>query len=306
MSLTDEQIRSRRTSARERAHRRRARRRALLLGAALVLAGVVVTAIALAAGDGGSGAQRGTGVRAARGAGARAQRGTGARAPSGPTSDHRRIPPAQPGRAQVVQQGSTASGEVALTFDDGFCAACVARIVDVLWRTGAHATFFPNGTYSSSWDPQAPRIRAMLARGQIVVGNHTFTHHDPRTESPHAFASDLARNESWIEHTFGVSGRPWFRPPYGAYDGATLGVAGQQGYTRVVLWSGTLADSSPQTIPYLLKATRDWGHPGIIILAHGNYPNTGRALPRILDILRARHLRLVTVAELLGAPTGAG
>jgi len=299
MSLTDEQIRSRRTRARERAHRRHARRRALLLGAAVVLAGVVVTAMALVARGGGSGAQRG--------AGARAQRGAGARALPRPASDRRGIPPAQPGRAQVVQQGSTASGEVALTFDDGFCAACVARIVDVLWRTGAHATFFPNGTYSSSWGPQAPRIRAMLARGQIVVGNHTFTHHDPRTESPDTFAADLARNESWIEKTFGVSGRPWFRPPYGAYDGATLGVAGQQGYTRVVLWSGTLADSRPQTIPYLLKATRDWAHPGLIILGHGNYPNTARALPRILDILRARRLRLVTVAELLGgAPTGAG
>jgi peptidoglycan-N-acetylglucosamine deacetylase len=137
--------------------------------------------------------------------------------PAGVTTG--RIAPARPGRARVVVSGTPGSDQVALTFDDGFCASCVRRIVDVLWRTGVHATIFPNGVYARAWVPEAPRIRAMIARGQLVVGNHTYMHNDALRESPDAFARDLAANENWIERTFGVSARPWFRPPYGAYDG---------------------------------------------------------------------------------------
>ena len=135
--------------------------------------------------------------------------GHGASSPAAPG----RIAPARLGRGRVVVSGTPGSDQVALTFDDGFCASCVRRIVDVLWRTGVHATIFPNGVYARAWVPEAPRIRAMIARGQLVVGNHTYLHNDALRESPHAFARDLAANENWIERAFGVSARPWVRPP---------------------------------------------------------------------------------------------
>lgn len=141
----------------------------------------------------------------------------------------------------------------------------------------------------------------MVARGQLVVGNHTYSHVDAPAVGATVFAADLARNEQWIERTFGITARPWFRPPYGAYDAGTLATAGAQGYTHVVLWSGTLADSSRRSIGYVLGAIRHWAKPGAIILCHGNYPATAEALPRILSILRERRLRPVTIAELLRA-----
>lgn len=209
-----------------------------------------------------------------------------------------RITPAHPGIAHVVFHGSP-QREVALTIDDGFCATCVARIIHTLARTGMPATIFPNGTYGASWDPVAPTIRRLLAAGQLTIGNHTFLHHDPVAEAPDAFAADLSNNERWIEHTFGVSARPFFRPPYGAYNSSTVAIAGQQGYTKVILWSGTVADSTPHTIPYILQAIKYWAHPGSIILMHGNYPATSIALPQIYSILRQRGLRPVTMATLL-------
>jgi len=209
------------------------------------------------------------------------------------------ITPATPGVARVIMHGP-AKPEIALTFDDGFCAACVARIIDTLAATGAHATIFPNGVYSRSWVPQAAKIRELVAKHQLVIGNHTFLHHDPVLESAAAFEADLSNNESWIERTFGVTARPFFRPPYGAYNSSTLASAGQQGYTKVIIWSGTVADSSPRTIGYILGAIRYWAHPGAIILMHGNYPPTSFALPQILQILKQRGLRPVTLSELLG------
>jgi peptidoglycan/xylan/chitin deacetylase (PgdA/CDA1 family) len=190
--------------------------------------------------------------------------------------------------------------ELALTFDDGVCALCVARIIRTLAATGAHATIFPNGIYNRSWSPQATMIRRLVANGQLQVGNHTFLHHDALLESEATFHQDLSNEESWIERTFGVTARPFFRPPYGAYNRATLAVAGQSGYTKVITWSGTAADSSPRTVGYILGAIRHWARPGAIILLHGNYPATSIALPQILQILRARGLRPVTLAQLLG------
>jgi peptidoglycan/xylan/chitin deacetylase (PgdA/CDA1 family) len=209
------------------------------------------------------------------------------------------IPPARPGIAHVIFRGPP-RGEVALTIDDGFCPACAARIIHTLASTGAHATIFPNGRYSTSWDPLAPEIKRLVAAGQLTVGNHTFLHDDPLGESSDAFRTDLARNERWIERTFGITARPFFRPPYGAYNSETVAVAGELGYTKVIMWSGTVADSSPRTEGYIRGAIRYWAHPGSIILMHANYPATSLVLPQLLAILHQRGLRPVTLQELLG------
>ena len=209
------------------------------------------------------------------------------------------IQPAHPGLAKVFTQGP-ARPEVALTIDDGFCTPCVARLIRTLARSHAHATIFPNGRYSAAWGPMAPAIRRLVAAGQLTIGNHTFLHLSALEESSIGLQTDLERNEAWIESTFRVSSRPFFRPPYGAYNSSALAVAGQLGYTKVIMWSGTVADSNVRTVGYILGAIRHWARPGAIILMHGNYPATSLALPQILTLLRERGLRPVTLSEMLG------
>ncbi|HEX4806947.1 MAG TPA: polysaccharide deacetylase family protein [Conexibacter sp.] len=298
-----------RLARRAAAKRRRARRRGVGAAALVLCLALVGVIVALTAGGGrGSGSARAT-ARAAAGRATPAPEGSAGRSRSGAPARSATppavvrlgaIPPAQPGPAHVYAQGPARGRMVALTFDDGLCASCVARIVDVLLRTGAHATFFPNGRYAASWDPQAAEIRTLVERGQLIVGNHTFHHVDSPVVGSAAFAADLQENERWIERTFGLTGRPFFRPPYGAYDGGTVAAAGGAGYTHVIMWSGTVADSNLRTIPYLLHAIRIWARPGAIILMHGNYPPTSIALPRILALLRRMRLRPATIAELLG------
>lgn len=301
MAGLGEQERRERRDRRAAARKRTQRRRRAALGALVAVAVLAGVVIAVAPG-GGRSAPRvssrvvGTNIDGSQGRAAGAVR---AAAPA-IRVQLGAIPPAAPGAAHVFTHGPTAGRTVALTFDDGFCASCVARIVDVLLRTGAHATFFPNGRYSASWDPQAAKIRTLVARGQLIVGNHTFHHVDSPVVGSAAFAADLQENEQWIERTFGLTGRPFFRPPYGAYDSGTIAAAGAAGYTHVIMWSGTVADSSLRTIPYILHAIRHWARPGAIILMHGNYPPTSIALPKILALLRRMRLRPVTMSELLG------
>lgn len=175
----------------------------------------------------------------------------------------RPITAARPGPARLIARGP-GRRVIALTFDDGFCSRCVARIIRTLARTGAHATIFPNGMYAQSWGAQRVLIRRLVRRGQLVIGNHTFRHGDAALEGT-----------------------------------AALAEAGTLGYTRVILWSGTVADSTPRSIPYILHAIRYWARPGAIILMHANYPATSIALPRILAYLRSRSLTPVTIDELL-------
>ena len=212
-----------------------------------------------------------------------------------------RIRPPVPGPGTVITEGPRSAGrKVALTIDDGTCASCVDRILDVVERTGGKVTLFPNGVYGSSWEPQAKRIRALIDTGQVTLGNHTYSHQVSTQIGPTAFAADLQRNEDWIQKTFKVTGRPWFRPPYGDRNAAIDAAAGQRGYRKVIMWSGTVADSQPRSEGYILDAIDYWARPGSIILMHANYPATGRALPRIFRMLEKKGLEPVTLAELLG------
>ena len=217
------------------------------------------------------------------------------------TPSPQRITPPVAGPGTVITEGPASAGRrVALTIDDGTCASCVDRILDVVERTGGKVTLFPNGVYGGSWEPQAGRIRKLIASGQVTLGNHTYSHQVSTKIGPTAFAADLQRNEDWIQKTFTVTGRPWFRPPYGDRNASIDDAAGARGYRKVIMWSGTVADSQPRSEAYILDAIDYWARPGAIILMHANYPATANALPKIFRKLEKKGLEPVTLAELLG------
>jgi peptidoglycan/xylan/chitin deacetylase (PgdA/CDA1 family) len=226
---------------------------------------------------------------------------TSARTATATAESPQRIRPPIAGPATVITEGPASAGrKVALTIDDGTCASCVDRILDVVEKTGGKVTLFPNGVYGSSWEPQAARIRTLIANGQVTLGNHTYSHQVSTKIGPSAFAADLQRNEDWIQKTFTVTGRPWFRPPYGDHNASIDDAAGESGYRKIIMWSGTVADSQPRSEAYILDAIDYWARPGAIILMHANYPATAKALPKIFRKLERKGLQPVTLAELLG------
>jgi peptidoglycan/xylan/chitin deacetylase (PgdA/CDA1 family) len=219
----------------------------------------------------------------------------------GPTVSLAGVTPAVPGPGHVVNRVKSAVGKVALTFDDGFCEACIGTMVAALERTGAHVTFCPNGTYQHAYAPFVDRIKALIAKGQLSLCNHTWDHKKITKLSAAALADEINGNEQWIEATFGVSGRPFFRPPYGAHDAASDAVAGSLGYTTVITWSSTLSDSILQPPETILQQLQIGLVPGGIVLGHLNYPTTGQVFDQILAVLAQRGLTPVTMAELMAS-----
>src|SRR4051794_31987385 len=63
-------------------------------------------------------------------------------------------------------------GTLALTFDDGPNPAITPRLLELLHRHGAHATFFLIG----QWARACPGIVRDIAASGHTIGNHTDTH----------------------------------------------------------------------------------------------------------------------------------
>ncbi len=185
------------------------------------------------------------------------------------------IPPPAPGPSQVFWQGPPAAvtaRQVAITIDDGFCAECADAYAALAQATGIHLTFNPNGCYGSIWTPLAKTLKPLIEAGQVQIGNHTFNHWWLTELSDSQVTGQLEQNEEWIQQTYGITARPWWRPPFGSHDERTDELAASLGYTNVLMWNGSYGDSSLLRPRELLALAREYLHPGVVMLGHANYP----------------------------------
>ena len=178
--------------------------------------------------------------------------------------------------------------DVALTFDDG-PGPYTAEVLAILRRHQAQATFFIVGNRIRFW-PQLPAAEATVG----TVGDHTWSHAD-LTRLPRA----AARRE--IDRPLAaVGGRVrLFRTPYGhapRWLGRYLAARGM----LEVRWTVDSNDYLPHaTAARIVRRVAATLRPGAIALLHDIHRATVRALPRILELMRTRHLRAVSVPELL-------
>jgi peptidoglycan/xylan/chitin deacetylase (PgdA/CDA1 family) len=216
------------------------------------------------------------------------------------------IPKARPGPPSVLSKASRVTSELAWTVDDGTCAECVAGYVDFAERTGVPITFLPNGVMRSYWEPHSRRLSPLIARGQVQIANHTWSHPDLIRLSAKAVATEITRNESWIEDTFQITARPYFRPPYGSHDARVDHIAGDLGYTSILTWNATLGDATIEAPGELLDLARRWIAPGAILLGHANHPTVLSLFDQLMELIRDRRLRPVTLDQMFGTSRAAG
>jgi peptidoglycan-N-acetylglucosamine deacetylase len=196
--------------------------------------------------------------------------------------------------------------QVAITIDDGFCAECAQSYAAFAQSTGIHITFNPNGCYGEIWAPLATTLRPLIEAGQVQIGNHTFNHYSLIALSDAGVTAQLEQNEEWIQQTYGITARPWWRPPYGYHDERTDELAASIGYTNVLMWNGSYGDSSLLKPAELLRLASQYFQPGVIMLGHANYPTVTTVFPQIEQIISARGLQPVTLDEMFGTSRGTG
>ena len=217
------------------------------------------------------------------------------------------IPPPTPGTARVVSAGPLGTRQVALTIDDGYCAPCVSGYVEFAITSGIAITFNPNGRYKEFWTPSlVSSVREMIANGQVQIGNHTWSHPNLLTLSSKGIGEEITRNEDWINETFGITARPYFRPPYGFYNKRVKEVAGELGFTSILMWNGSFGDAALETPQGLLKQAEKWLGAGRIVLGHMNHPTVLRVFPEIEAIIAKHNLDPVTLDVMLGTSRAIG
>jgi peptidoglycan/xylan/chitin deacetylase (PgdA/CDA1 family) len=186
--------------------------------------------------------------------------------------------------------------EVALTFDDG-PGPYTLGVVRELRRLQAPATFFQVGTTERYFtDAEAAELRDPL----FVVGDHTVRHRRLDRLSPADQRAEID-GEATLLRAAGAPAPTLFRPPYGAYDAATLALLRERAMT-MVMWSVDSEDYLRPGVDAIVARVLATVKPGAIVLMHdagGDRSQTIAALPRIVAGLRERGFRLVTVPQLL-------
>lgn len=197
-------------------------------------------------------------------------------------------------------QAASEVKQVALTFDDGPDPRYTPRVLDTLRHYNIQATFFVEGRFMRAHPDLARRI---IAEGH-VLGNHTDTHPYLDRQSADVVRAEIDGCDRTLQTTLHL--RTFlFRPPRGQWNPTIYREVRKRG-DHLILWTVALEHHDAPTPPEMAARALRLVRPGGIILLHdgGSAPRdaTVAALPLLLDGLRTRGYRCVTVPELLHIP----
>lgn len=180
---------------------------------------------------------------------------------------------------------------VYLTFDDGPSPTWTPRILEVLARYDAKATFFVLAEEVAK-NPQT--TAAILAAGQGIA-NHSATHQTFEGITRFGFQREVGALTGLLNGAESAC----LRPPYGAIDAYTRLYAAGMGY-RIVLWDVDPQDWRRPGVTAISQAVLREVTPGDIVLLHdsgGDRSQTVLALEIILRELSAQGYRFERICQ---------
>lgn len=190
-----------------------------------------------------------------------------------------------------------------LTFDDGPNPGITERILEILQRERAPATFFMVGKHVE----QYPSTATLVALARQEIGNHTYTH-----RKLHFASRRQVRDEIRLAHQAinGVTGQipQNFRAPHG-YRGPFVARAIRPYHYRSFGWTLGVWDSACPGVEAIRARVRAGLRPGAILLLHdgdgydpaGDRWQTAAALPGIIRDVRDSGYRLDALSTLVAA-----
>ncbi|MES2209639.1 MAG: polysaccharide deacetylase family protein [Chloroflexota bacterium] len=233
--------------------------------------------------------------------------------PGSPTVAPTLVPSSTPGStataggpATVITNGPRGTTQIALTFDMGGRLDPAVDIVQWLIDHGVRATLFPTGKAGTTTDQGKAALLLAATRPDLFeIANHSWDHPDFTTLTAAQMAGQLTSTETAIQALTGMTTKPWFRPPYGAWTYAVRAGVGAAGWPDLIMWDvDTIdwknpADGGPAAADIVTKVlTKARG--GSIVLMHLGGWHTLEALPEMLSGLQSKGLTPVTLSTMLG------
>src|SRR5437899_7247183 len=136
--------------------------------------------------------------------------------------------------------------KLALTFDDGPNPSMTPKLLDLLDRYNAKATFFLIGRYVRECPDL---VKETVVRGHLV-GNHTETHPNLFRLTGREIRIELRLCHDAISSALG-SPPKWFRPPFGFRNPWVIPAARELGY-RTVMWTLLPGDWKERPLEWLI------------------------------------------------------
>jgi peptidoglycan/xylan/chitin deacetylase (PgdA/CDA1 family) len=197
---------------------------------------------------------------------------------------------------QSICRVETQERLVALTFDDGPTEHGVSVALAGLDSSGGKGTFFLIGREAS----ERPHLVRRIAQAGHEIANHSMSHRMLIGRPGSVYDYEIAAAHAKLV-TAGAPSPTLFRPPYGKKLWGLPTALRRHGYRMVMIDVEEPETSDPRRYA---EALINEAQPGSILLMHLMYRSnrTAReALPLVIDGLKARGFRLVTVSQLLAS-----
>ncbi len=214
-----------------------------------------------------------------------------------------------------------AGNRVALTFDMGGRMVPAARIMNSLVANRVCATIFPTGVMTETAEGQQVMAIIRAHPELFEMGNHTMDHCNLRdggggspstafcpasgtTPSAAFIRQQLSDAGTIIANSTGQSARPYWRPPYGAYNSTVLNAIDDVGYTKTFMWDVDTIDwkptsqGGPTATSMTLKVVGN-AQAGSDVLMHLGGYETADALHAMIRGLRSRGYVLTTLSDMV-------
>lgn len=199
-------------------------------------------------------------------------------------------------RARVFRRLAEAGRKVAITIDDCHYPDAWSRMLTILRRHKAKATFFCPGDRMILF----PHLVRRTVREGHLLAAHGWDHSTLSGRLAGETSRQLRNTDSTAWRLSRDTTAPYFRPPFGACDRAVIAGAGATGHSRVIMWDVTGQDTSRPGADAIARNAVGPATRGSIILLH-TISQTADALPSIISGLRKKGLQPVTLAELFRA-----
>jgi peptidoglycan-N-acetylglucosamine deacetylase len=193
------------------------------------------------------------------------------------------------------------SKQLALTYDDGPNDPHTQRLLEVLARHNAKATFFFIGRYAQ----QRPELVREIVKAGHAIGNHTFTHPLLIFKSEAEIRRELSDCQSAISDAIDQTPK-LFRPPFGGRRPAVLRIARELGL-EPIMWNVPGNDWNAPSAEVIERKISSQIRGGNVILLHdGSHKQMGadrsqtiRATDRLITRYKKEEFEFVTIEEML-------
>jgi peptidoglycan/xylan/chitin deacetylase (PgdA/CDA1 family) len=194
-----------------------------------------------------------------------------------------------------IVHGPRRRRQVALTFHGAGDPAIARRLLAATAAARAQITVLAVGT----WLDAHPEMARLILNSGHELGNHTQNHADINAMSPAAAHAEIAQCAERLRKLTGTIGT-WFRPSRTPHANAMVRAqAAEVGYPTCLSYDVDSLDYSDPGPDAVVRNVLHQARGGSIVSMHLGHPGTATAMPTLLDGLRRRGLRAVTVSTLL-------